>query len=110
MNLQLPVPISTYLSVPDATSLHTSLPKKQAAKTFSGKDPAKDVFSIMHSYFKTFGNYLLCTKYLYKYAYCSAEKRAKKKYLYYTAQIRKALLYVIIKSLGLCNKVTAIFN
>ena len=31
---------------------------------FSGKDPAKGVFSIMHSYFETLGNYLLFTKFL----------------------------------------------
>ena len=39
--------------------IHLSLPQEEAAKTnaFSGKDPAKGVFSIMHSYFETFGKY-----------------------------------------------------
>ena len=41
----------------------TSLLEEQAAK-LSGKDPAKGVFSIMHSYFETLGKYLLFTTYL----------------------------------------------
>ena len=59
--------MSRYLSAPDATSLPTSLPQEQVAKTkilSSGMDPAKGgVFSIMQSYFETFGKYLLITKY-----------------------------------------------
>ena len=30
----------------------------------SGKDPAKGVFSVMHSYFETLGKYLLFSKFL----------------------------------------------
>ena len=36
--------------------------------------------------------------------------KIKKSYWSRTAQIREALLYVIIKSLRLCNKLTATFK
>ena len=73
--------MSRCLSVPDAAYIPTyimSLPQEQAAKiknAFSGKDPARELFSIIHSYFETQCKYycLLSTK----YAYCSAEKRAQ---------------------------------
>ena len=85
------------------------LPQEQAAKTrsFSGKDPAKGVFSIMHSYFEALGKYLLTGTTM---PTAQQKKRAQNYYWSHTAQIREALLYVIIKSLRLCNKVTATFK
>ena len=54
------------LSVPVATSLHHCLNNKPLKlNAISGMDPAKGVFSIMHSYFETLGKYLLFTKYLH---------------------------------------------
>ena len=51
--------MSRCLSAPDATYIPTyimSLLQEQAAKiknAFSGKDPARELFSIIHSYFET---------------------------------------------------------
>ena len=100
----------SYVKMPDATSLHHCLMNKQL--NFSGKDPAKGVFSIMHNYFKTLGKYLLFTKYPTRTNMPTAQqkKEHKKQYWSHTAQIREALLYIIIKSLGLCNKLTATFK
>ena len=70
----------TSLATPYTLTSQSLLPQEQAAKlnAFSGKDPAKGVFSIMHSYFETQCKYLLFTKYLTSTnAYCSAEKRAQ---------------------------------
>ena len=47
--LQIKV-LSGCLSMPDATSLHHCLKNKQLKRNaFSGKDPAKGVFNIMHT-------------------------------------------------------------
>ena len=52
--------MSRCLSVPDSTSLPTSMPQEQAAKTkMVLVVMAKGVFSIMHSYFETFGKFLV---------------------------------------------------
>ena len=58
--------MSRCLLAPDPTSLPTSLPQEQAAKTnaFSGENLAKGVFSIMHSYLETQYKCFLFTKFL----------------------------------------------
>ena len=54
--------MSACLSAPDAISHHCLKNKQLKLKCFQCKDPAKGVFSIMHSYFETLGKYLLFTK------------------------------------------------
>ena len=55
----------------------------------------------MHSYFETLGKYLLFTKYLASTNMPTAQQKKGhkiKNYWSHTAQIREALLYIIIKS------------
>ena len=114
MSFQLPCTcnkvflMSRCLSAPDAKPLPTSLPQEQAAKTKMLSVvwiQEKRVFSIMHSYFETF-----CKFTKYQICLLLSRKKAHKKYLFYTSQVREALLYVIIKSLRLCNKLNATFK
>ena len=74
------------------------MPQEQSAKTtmLSVVNPAKGVF--MHSYFETLGKHT------------AQQNKGHKKYWSHTAQIKEALLYVIIKSLRLCNKLTTTFK
>ena len=103
--------MSRCLSAPDATFLPTSLPQEQATKTknaCSGKYPTKGV---LESYFQTLGKYLLFTTYLTSTNMPTAQQKKGQKYYWsHTAQIREVLLYVIIKSLRLCNKISATFK
>ena len=96
-NLKL---ISRCLSSPDATSLPTSLPQEQAAKTnmLSVVRIQQKEYLVLCSYFETFVKYLLFTKYLTSTNMPTAQQK-KGHYLSHTAQIREALLYVTIKSL-----------
>ena len=98
--------MSRSLSAPDATTSVTQ--EQQAAKTKMLSvvtDPAKGVFSIMHSYFETLGKYLLFTKYLTNTNMPTAQQKKWAQNWSHTAQIRE--LYCIVKSLRLCNKLTA---
>ena len=91
------------LSVPDATSLRTSLPQEQAAKTkmVSVVRIQQKEYLVLCSYFRTLGKFLLITNYLTSTNMPTAQQKKAQNFFYlsHTAQRREALLYVTIKSL-----------
>ena len=71
------------------------------------------MFSIMHSYFETQCKYLLFTKYLTSTNMPTAQQKKGHQInlkIVPTGQIREVLLYVIINSVRLYNKLTATFK
>ena len=85
----------------DEPSTTLYLQKKQLKQNaFSGKDPAKGVFGIMHCTSR-----LLVSIFVYQVPNSTnmpaaqQKKRAKNNNLSHTAQIREALLYVILTHL-----------
>ena len=74
---------------------------------FSGEDPANGVFSIMHSYFETFGKYSLFTKFLTSTNMPTAQQKKghkiKNKLLIPHCPDMRGSTLCIIKSLRLSN-------
>ena len=91
--------MSRCLSAPDATSLSTSLPQEQVAKT--------KMLSVVRVQQKEC--LVLCSM-VQICLLLSRKKVTKINYCSHTTKIREALLCAIIKSLRLYNKLTATFK